>query len=1023
MKHTKRILAMLLTVLMLVSVVPLGMMNASASLSPANLGIIYNANGGKGEMRGTTYWANMRYSGEIQPNVARDSNNWPETLVLKQNEFTREGYIFCGWNANRGSDNTWYVSGKGWKTEDEISKEKLTKKIYQSGVEYKLNGSWKNSKIFDKNGKQQKTEAFTFYAVWALPAFTVSLKAVDHLETASARVHLVAKNPYSLPVSARGVQVRKKGASDWAKTYSEDISKKDYNKNTQITGYFDIGSGKEVNYALSPNTTYEYRCFVSCYGFSSYSKISTFTTKPDNKPTVTLRPVDHIETNAATVHLTAKNPGKLLVTARGVQVKKKGASSWAKTYSEDLSKKTYNKDTEITGYFDIGSGKEVNYALSAGTTYEYRCFVTSGGKNYYSSVSTFTTKPDNKPTVTLRPVDHIETNAATVHLTAKNPGKLLVTARGVQVKKKGASSWAKTYSEDLSKKTYNKDTEITGYFDIGSGKEVNYALSAGTTYEYRCFVTSGGTNYYSSVSTFTTLPAQTSNADPYFAKVWASGISDTNATINAEFSSLTSVKSTGFYFGTSASSLKKITKKLDGKADSAGKVKKIYFGLNDWYGKLTPGTTYYYKIFYTNSSGKECASNVYSFITTGTTTYKFTIKYDANGGKGTMASTTVAKDTDFILAKNQFAKEGATFAGWTVKRSSDNKWYVPDEGWKTAKEITDNGWNKKVYQSDTAYRFNAGWINGTKTSDTYIFYVVWKECGHKWNEGVVTKEPTTSATGVMTYTCELCGKTKTEKIPKISAYQIKFNANGGKGTMAAMRVEEEEDFRLPENQFTKVGYVFAGWTVKRSSDNKWYVPDEGWKTTKEIKENGWSKKVYESDVAYRFNASWINGTKTSDTYTFYAVWEACEHVWDDGVVTKEPTTSATGVMTYTCEICSKTKTEKIPKISTYQIKFNANGGKGSFAGMKVEKEEPFTLPENPFTKAGYTFVGWTVKRSSDGRWLVEEDEWQTNNEIKETGDEKLIFDEDVDLELDDEWINGSKATDTYTFYAVWEKDQ
>ncbi len=39
----------------------------------------------------------------------------------------------------------------------------------------------------------------------------------------------------------------------------------------------------------------------------------------------------------------------------------------------------------------------------------------------------------------------------------------------------------------------------------------------------------------------------------------------------------------------------------------------------------------------------------------------------------------------------------------------------------------------------------------------------------KWNSGVVTKEPTTSATGIKTYTCTVCGKTKTETIPKLSA--------------------------------------------------------------------------------------------------------------------------------------------------------------------------------------------------------------------------------------------------------------
>ena len=37
--------------------------------------------------------------------------------------------------------------------------------------------------------------------------------------------------------------------------------------------------------------------------------------------------------------------------------------------------------------------------------------------------------------------------------------------------------------------------------------------------------------------------------------------------------------------------------------------------------------------------------------------------------------------------------------------------------------------------------------------------------GHSWDEGVVTKEPTASEPGVMTYTCERCEETRTEDIP------------------------------------------------------------------------------------------------------------------------------------------------------------------------------------------------------------------------------------------------------------------
>jgi len=43
--------------------------------------------------------------------------------------------------------------------------------------------------------------------------------------------------------------------------------------------------------------------------------------------------------------------------------------------------------------------------------------------------------------------------------------------------------------------------------------------------------------------------------------------------------------------------------------------------------------------------------------------------------------------------------------------------------------------------------------------------------------------------------------------------------------------------------------------------------------------------------------------------------DLAEHGWDAGVVTTQPTTSATGVMTYTCDTCETTRTETIDKLT------------------------------------------------------------------------------------------------------------
>ena len=50
--------------------------------------------------------------------------------------------------------------------------------------------------------------------------------------------------------------------------------------------------------------------------------------------------------------------------------------------------------------------------------------------------------------------------------------------------------------------------------------------------------------------------------------------------------------------------------------------------------------------------------------------------------------------------------------------------------------------------------------------------------------------------------------------------------------------------------------------------------------------------------------------------------ETCQHVWDNGKVTKEPTETETGIKTYTCTLCGETKTETIPKLM-HEHNYNA----------------------------------------------------------------------------------------------------
>lgn len=55
------------------------------------------------------------------------------------------------------------------------------------------------------------------------------------------------------------------------------------------------------------------------------------------------------------------------------------------------------------------------------------------------------------------------------------------------------------------------------------------------------------------------------------------------------------------------------------------------------------------------------------------------------------------------------------------------------------------------------------------------------------------------------------------------------------------------------------------------------------------------------------------GCTTDTTIPQWIEQQTCIHEWDDGEVTKEATCEKEGEMTYVCEVCGKTKTEKIEK--------------------------------------------------------------------------------------------------------------
>lgn len=157
---------------------------------------------------------------------------------------------------------------------------------------------------------------------------------------------------------------------------------------------------------------------------------------------------------------------------------------------------------------------------------------------------------------------------------------------------------------------------------------------------------------------------------------------------------------------------------------------------------------------------------------------------------------------------------------------------------------------------------------------------------HTWDNGTVTTEPTENEPGVRTFTCAVCGATKTAPIPATGAHDYQFTR-----TVAPTCTADGYDL------YTCSG---CGATEKRNPTDalghKW---DSG-KVTTEPTETAPGVRTYTCTVCGEVKTEVIPATG------------AHTHKWDAGKVTTAPTATTPGVRTYTCTICGLTKEEVIP---------------------------------------------------------------------------------------------------------------
>ena len=200
--------------------------------------------------------------------------------------------------------------------------------------------------------------------------------------------------------------------------------------------------------------------------------------------------------------------------------------------------------------------------------------------------------------------------------------------------------------------------------------------------------------------------------------------------------------------------------------------------------------------------------------------------------------------------------------------------------------------------------------------------------GHKWDDGTVTKAPTCTEDGVKTFTCKNDGShTYTEPVPATG-----HAWDEGVVTKEPTYEEDGERTYTCQNDKTHVhkevipelGYTFTETVVAPTCTEDGY-------TLHTCNEN--PAKTYQDTPVAALGHQYKEVTTPATCGALGSVDNVCErcndkqhvsdlpatgeHQWGEGVVTKEPTATETGIKTFTCTVCSATKTEDIVKVHTH----------------------------------------------------------------------------------------------------------
>jgi len=468
--------------------------------------------------------------------------------------------------------------------------------------------------------------------------------------------------------------------------------------------------------------------------------------------------------------------------------------------------------------------------------------------------------------------------------------------------------------------------------------------------------------------------------------------------------------------------------------NSATKTKPVEYKGN--YGELASPARRGYTFdgwFTAKTDGTKVDANDTVEITQNTTIYAhwtantYKVKYDANGGTGSMDDQNLTYDTEKTLSANAFSRTGYTFTGWNTKADGtgsqftdkanvlnltaepnsvvvlyaqwrinsyrvdlysnllygleDTETEVVAEGIKYTiqnKRITGTGINQIDPQD--CYGYSSAWVTleagktyrftadcdgtfGGWDSDVEVRFMLG---GENWdgNTSKRCKTSSTDCTFTPNYSGEYCMRFEVNQLGE-THWLDNINVAEKIGSITVTSETGYTDLYIP----TRQGYTF----------DKWVDLDEmTYGTTTALTKNE-DHALFAQWIPNSYNIQFHANGATGDMGTQTFIYDIAQKL-NANTLTKEGygfagwNTKADGSGTAyadEAEIRNLAEGGSVTLyaqwiMQNYTIRFEANGGEGAMADVKAMFDEPVTLTTNLFTRTGYKFTGWNTKADGNG---------------------------------------------------------